>query len=171
MDDQKPTEQDERVAAAYERILANVRDMLSSSTELTRKEFDRALQRAGTSLDQASEFTRNEINRAGDAIRKDWQNLMQAVNKQKDSLLQSEQFQRLADTSLGILGNLAKSIKDWAGTVDDKIDAQLSYHTGEIAGPGQFICTNCGQTLTFQKSGRIPPCGSCKNTTFRRKFS
>lgn len=171
MEEQKPTEQDERVAAAYERILDNVRDMLDSSTELTRQEFDRALKRAGTSLDEASEFTRKEINRAGDAIRKDWRNLMQAVNQQRDSLLQSDQFQRMAGTSLGILGNLAKSIKDWAGTVDEKIDAQLSYHTGEIAGPGQFACTNCGKTLTFQKSGRIPPCSACKNTTFRRKFS
>jgi len=163
--------QDNGATEAYDRIIANLRKMLDSTSNITRKEFDRALKTAGSSLDEASEFTRNEIDKASKAVRKDWRNLVQAVNKQKDTLLQSEGFQRFANTSLDVLGKVTKSIKDLADEVDDTVDEQLTYHTGEVAGAGKFVCTECGKAINFEKSGRIPPCSACKNTTFRRDFS
>ncbi len=159
-----------RITEAYDQILANLKDILDNTSRLTRAEFDRALKMAGTSLDEASSFTREEITRAQEAIRKDWQLLVKAANKGKDDLLKSEEFQRIADTTLGALGRLTKSIKDWAGFLDEKIEKQITYSTGEVAGPGTFECTECGKTLRFEKSGRIPPCSGCKNTHFRRKI-
>ena len=159
-----------RTAEAYDEILANLRDMLKNTSKLTREEFDRALQLAGTSLDEASKFTREEVEKAQEAVRKDWKQLVKSANKSKEDFLQSDEFRRISDTTLGALGRLTKSIKDWASFLDDRIEKQITYHTGEIAGPGTFECTECGKTLSFKKSGRIPPCSSCKNTAFRRKI-
>ncbi|MBS1271612.1 MAG: hypothetical protein MAGBODY4_00744 [Candidatus Marinimicrobia bacterium] len=158
----------ERVAKAYDRILENVREILNTTSNITKKEFDRALKQAGTSLDDASKFTKEEIEKARKAVRKDWQAFMKTANKQKDDFLQSEQFQKIADTSLGMLGKMTKAVKNWADFIDGKIDEQITYHTGEVAGAGTFECVECNKTMTFKKSGRIPPCSSCKNTTFRR---
>ncbi|HKJ66416.1 MAG TPA: hypothetical protein VKA68_00525 [bacterium] len=171
MADKHTGDEEERATEAYDHILDNLRGILSSTSELTRQEFDRALRSAGSSLDEASEFTRQEIDRAIKAVRKDWQNLMQAADKQKDTFLQSESFRQVANTSLEFLGRLSKSIKDFANVVDEKVDEQLTYHTGEVAGPGKFVCTECGKAMNFKKSGRIPPCSSCKNTSFRREFA
>ncbi len=171
MTDKHTGKEEERTTEAYDHILENLRGILSSTSELTRQEFDRALRSAGSSLNEASEFTRQEIDRAIDAVRKDWQNLVRAANQQKDSFLQSESFQQVANTSLDFLGRLTKSIKDFANVVDEKVDEQLTYHTGEVAGPGRFVCTECGKSMNFKKSGRIPPCSNCKNTAFKREFA
>jgi len=159
---------DERIANAYDRILENVRNILSTTSNITKNEFDRALKQAGTSLDEASKYSREEIDKARKAVRKDWQAFMKTANQQKEDFLQSEQFQKIADTGLGMLGKMTKAVKNWAEFIDDKIDEQITYHTGEVAGAGTFECVECDKTMTFKKSGRIPPCSSCKNTTFRR---
>lgn len=162
--------EESRTAQAYDRVLANLKDILENTSRITRSEFDRALKMAGTSLDEASEFTREEISKAQDAVRKDWKQLVKATNRGKEDLLKSDEFQRIADTTLGAVGRLTKSIKDWAGFLDEKIEERITYNTGEVAGPGTFECTECDKTLVFKKSGRIPPCSSCKNTHFRRKI-
>jgi rubrerythrin len=164
----KESQAENRLSEAYDKVLSNLREILSTTTDLTRTEFDNALKQAGVSLENASKFTQEEIDKARKAVRKDWQNLIKTTQERRDEFLKSEQFQRFADTSLGALGKLTKSIKDWASVLDEKIDEQITYHTGEVAGAGTFECTKCGNTLTFKKSGRIPPCGKCKNTEFKR---
>ena len=170
MSDQQTPHSEEREAEAYDRVVANLREILSTTGELTRAEFDRALNRAGTSVDEATQLTRDEIKRAREAVRKDWQVFLHAADQKKSDFLKSEQFQRFADTSLGIMAKISKSIKDWATFVDDKIEKQITYHTGEVAGAGTFECVSCGKTMTLKKSGRIPPCSSCKSTTFHRQL-
>lgn len=170
MAEQNSPETEEREAEVYDRVVENLRKILSTTGELTRDGFDRALKKAGTSVDEATKFTKDEINRAKEAVRKDWQVFLNIANKKKAEFFQSEQFVKFADTSLGALAKLSKSIKDWASFVDEKVDQQVTYHTGEVAGAGTFECVECGKTLTLKKSGRIPPCSSCKSTTFRRKI-
>jgi len=170
MTDQRTAPEDDRMGEVYDRVAKNLREILSTTGNITRGEFDKALKRAGTSVDEASQFTKDEINKAKEAVRKDWQSFANAANTRKTEFLQSEQFQRFADTSLGALGKLTKSIKDWATFLDEKIENQITFHTGEVAGAGTFECTECGKTLTMKKSGRIPPCSACKNTAFQRKF-
>jgi uncharacterized protein YicC (UPF0701 family) len=46
--------------------------------------------------------------------------------------------------------------------------ADVSYHSGEITGPGTLSCTACEQTLDFKKTGHIPPCPKCHKTLFTR---
>ena len=162
------SQEEERVANAYDRILENVRNILSTTSDITKKEFDRALNQAGTSLEGASQYTKDEVEKARKAVRKDWQNFVKVAGKQKEDFLESEQFQRISDTGLGMLAKMTKAVKNWATFLDEKIDEQITYHTGEIAGAGTFECVECEKTMTFKKSGRIPPCSSCKSTTFRR---
>ncbi|MCF7803778.1 MAG: zinc ribbon-containing protein [Candidatus Marinimicrobia bacterium] len=162
------SQEEERVANAYDRILENVRNILTTTSDITKKEFDRALNQAGTSLEEASQYTKDEIEKARKAVRKDWQNFVKVAGKQKEDFLESEQFQRISDTGLGMLAKMTKAVKNWATFLDEKIDEQITYHTGEVAGAGTFKCVECEKTMTFKKSGRIPPCSSCKSTTFRR---
>ncbi len=170
MSEQQNTTQEDRTPDVYNRIVKNLREILSTTGNITKTEFDKALKRAGTSVDEASQYTRAEINKAKESVRKDWQSFVNVANSRKTEFIESERFQRIADTSLGALGKLTKSIKDWATFLDEKIENQITYRTGEVAGAGTFKCTECGKTITMSKSGRIPPCSSCKNTSFQRQF-
>ena len=42
------------------------------------------------------------------------------------------------------------------------------WHTGEITGPGELTCMECGGTVHLSKAGRIPPCPRCRHTRFHR---
>ncbi len=42
------------------------------------------------------------------------------------------------------------------------------WHTGEITGPGELTCMECGGTIHLSKAGRIPPCPHCRHTRFHR---
>jgi len=170
MSDQTKTDTEERVVNAYTKILQNLREILDTSSKITKAEFDRALRKAGTSLEEASKFTQSEIDKASKAIQKDWQSLVNVANKQKTNFLESEEFQRFTNTSLGVISKVAKSVQNWASLLDEKIDDQITYHTGEVAGSGSFECKECGKTMQLKKSGRIPPCSGCKGSAFRRVF-
>ncbi len=40
------------------------------------------------------------------------------------------------------------------------------YKAGEIAGKGNYSCTNCGTDITLTAGSRIPMCPRCGNTEF-----
>ena len=42
------------------------------------------------------------------------------------------------------------------------------YHSGEITGPGTFICEECGKEIAFKSTSQIPDCPNCKAKTFVR---
>ena len=51
---------------------------------------------------------------------------------------------------------------------EETVERISHYYTGEITGPGTLQCDNCGKSLHFHATGRIPPCSSCHATRFTR---
>ncbi len=53
-----------------------------------------------------------------------------------------------------------------------KIENQAKkYHTyasGDIVGPGTFVCNQCGKQIAFKSTSEIPQCPECKTKTFSR---
>jgi rubrerythrin len=43
------------------------------------------------------------------------------------------------------------------------------YHSGEITGPGTFICEECGKEISFKSTSQIPECPSCQAKNFIRR--
>ena len=58
--------------------------------------------------------------------------------------------------------------QDVKGFAEQARQASL-YRTGEITAPGVLECSECGEELHFEKTGRIPPCPKCSATRFQRK--
>jgi hypothetical protein len=42
------------------------------------------------------------------------------------------------------------------------------YHSGEVTGPGTFMCEECGKEIAFKSTSRIPDCPNCNAKTFIR---
>jgi rubrerythrin len=42
------------------------------------------------------------------------------------------------------------------------------YHSGEITGPGTFMCEECGKEIAFKSTSQIPDCPNCKAKSFVR---
>ncbi|QWF69733.1 zinc ribbon-containing protein [Methylomonas paludis] len=42
------------------------------------------------------------------------------------------------------------------------------YHSGDIAGPGTFVCDACGKQISFKSTSLIPDCPACQAKKFSR---
>ena len=49
-----------------------------------------------------------------------------------------------------------------------QIAQKHSYQSGEITGPGTFICDVCGKEIAFKTPSEIPECPQCHAHTFVR---
>ncbi len=108
----------------------------------------------------------------------------------------AEWLKRDLDDAVHYMAETGDELKDWLGfetallessfidlllkaadkttlkLIQMKEDAEKSvtYHTGEITGPGTLNCTECSEKLHFYKSGKVPPCPKCHGTVFHRKI-
>ena len=72
---------------------------------------------------------------------------------------------RMLDMFAGMADQTSQTLRDLA---DQAREASL-YHSGEVTAPGVLKCTECGEELAFDKTGRIPECPKCGATRFQRK--
>lgn len=129
--------------------LANARDKAVELEELTREEADRVSRYVERDLHDAAGFLADTGQELRDWLSFDWQ-LMQ---------------DRMLDMFAGMADQTSQTLRDLA---DQAREASL-YHSGEVTAPGVLKCTECGEELAFDKTGRIPECPKCGAMRFQRK--
>jgi len=55
--------------------------------------------------------------------------------------------------------------------LQDDLQKNAEWHTGEITGVGMLVCQSCNEVLHFKKPGHIPPCPKCNKTVFKKKYN
>ena len=129
--------------------LANAREKAVQLEELTREEADKVSRYVERDLHEAASFIADTGQEFRDWLTFDWR-LMQ---------------NRMLDMFAGMADQTSQALRGFA----EQARQASQYHTGEITAPGVLECTECGETLHFEKTGRIPPCPKCNATTFQRK--
>ncbi|MCP5414021.1 MAG: zinc ribbon-containing protein [Chromatiaceae bacterium] len=129
--------------------LANAREKAVQLEELTREEADKVSRYVERDLHEAASFIADTGQEFRDWLTFDWR-LMQ---------------NRMLDMFAGMADQTSQALRGFA----EQARQASQYHTGEITAPGVLECTGCGETLHFEKTGRIPPCPKCNATTFQRK--
>ena len=129
--------------------LANAREKAVQLEELTREEADKVSRYVERDLHEAASFIADTGQEFRDWLTFDWR-LMQ---------------NRMLDMFAGMADQTSQALRGFA----EQARHASQYHTGEITAPGVLECTGCGETLHFEKTGRIPPCPKCNATTFQRK--
>ena len=129
--------------------LANAREKAVQLEELTREEADKVSRYVERDLHEAASYIADTGQEFRDWLTFDWR-LMQ---------------NRMLDMFAGMADQTSQALRGFA----EQARQASQYHTGEITAPGVLECTGCGETLHFEKTGRIPPCPKCNATTFQRK--
>lgn len=129
--------------------LSNARDKAVELEELTREEAEKVANYVERDLHEAASFIADTGQGVRDWLRFDWQ------------LMQSH----MLDMFAGMADQTSAALKGFA----EQARQASIYRTGEVTAPGVLQCTQCGEELHFEKTGRIPPCPKCQATTFQRK--
>jgi hypothetical protein len=131
--------------------LANARDKAVELEELTREEADKVSRYVERDLHEAAGFLADTGQELRDWLSFDWR-LMQ---------------DRMLDMFAGMADQTSQALRDFA----EQAREASRYHSGEVAAPGLLECTECGEPLRLEKTGRIPTCPKCGATTFQRKVA
>jgi len=165
-----PPAQQRRELAAYEALrkeiserLAEIRDNLSAETMRD------TMQRARERLKGAGEYAADTVDKVGVAIEKDLINAAQRMGSKWEALSEksADLFVVWRDRSNVFLARAAHAIADWLEHARQRV-MPLNYRSGEIAAPGAFECTACGERVELTTSAHLPPCPKCRKTEFRR---
>jgi rubrerythrin len=111
-------------------------------------------------IDKVSGFVARDLTHAANNLAQNDKNSFSNWLKFDMDLIENfafESFLDLADKTRLELAMLEQKAKDYH-----------PYHSGEITGPGTFICEECGKEIAFKSTSQIPECPECKSKTFVR---
>ena len=155
---------------AYERMLERLRERLEETGEAVEHGFRDALETVRERSIELGELTRDEADRVAGYLRRDLEDAAEYVEKARGTygdwlymdlqLVERWMWDRFASVA-------DQTRLQWQA-FNRELQAAASYHTGEITGPGTLVCDGCGERLHFARAGHIPPCPSCRGTTFQR---
>jgi len=74
----------------------------------------------------------------------------------------------IEDFALDAFMDLADKTRVELAIIEQQAKNYHPYHSGEITGPGTFMCEECGKEIAFKSTSQIPECPNCKAKTFVR---
>jgi len=162
--------QEDRLEQAYREMLELVAEELEGLSDRSSVALNQMLENARKRVAEAEHLTAEETETVMEYVRRDLHDLG-AFLESSESDWRSWLRIDLALIEAGLLNAL--------NTVADKTKVELAalaerayrvgeWHTGEITGPGELTCMECGGTTHLSRVGRIPPCPHCRHTRFHR---
>ena len=151
----------------YEKMLERVKSLMETPRQMKLGE---AVTHAKERAVELEELTRSEAERIGDYIRRDIQDAARYMAESDQDL--GAWFQMdlaLVESWLwDTLTSVADKTKLEMLQFQESLQEYSKYYTGEVTGPGELKCVECGKVLHFHETGHIPPCSECSGTTFER---
>ena len=131
-------------------------DALEISKEKTRKSTD---------------LTKDEIDQVSGYVKRDIEHAAHGLSETKDTESLSEWFKFDIELVENFALDAFLSLADKTRLELAKLGqlAELNtYHTGDITGPGTFVCDQCDKQIAFKSTSEIPECPACHGKTFVR---
>lgn len=143
------------VEKAEETLSPTVSEMLANAEKLSKQAYALTQDEIKT----ASEHLKREVARAQHYLKTDGKELKEWLNFD---------INQVEDRFADFISKAAD--KTWLDfrQFEQETEQHSLYKTGEICSPGTLRCLECGQTMKFTKSSRIPPCPKCHHTRFER---
>ncbi len=162
----------DRIEAAYSEMLQHVSDELEASPNRRQVSLNDLLVEARTRVAERHTLSTEEAEQAIEAVRRDLHDLGLFLDEGPRS--DWREWLRIDLTLieasvLNALGSIADHTKvEWAALAAQAYRVG-EWHTGEVTGPGELTCLDCGGTTHLSRVGRIPPCPHCHHTRFHRR--
>lgn len=163
-------QQQKEELALYERLRAEIQDRLSEiragvSAESIRDAVERAVARLRETGGQTSET----LNRVAESLRKDITSAAERMGPQWEAFSErsADVFGVWRDRGSSFLARAAGAVGEWLQQAGRRLDRPI-YSVGEMAAPGSFQCTSCGEQLVLATPGHLPPCAKCRGMSYRR---
>lgn len=155
-----------KLTDAYSDLMANLYEAMDD----TLHSMADALDIAKRKLHDAGDFSTEELDKLAHFVKRDVEHAAQVDTKaDPDSLKEWFKFdvELIENFAVDAFFSLADKTRLELAKLDQLYHKQ-SYHSGEITGPGTFVCASCGKEIAFKMPSEIPVCPACQGDTFNR---
>jgi len=170
MTDKTDKSQEDEEVTKYEKLASRTRELFEQAREKSASGLDSALDHAKDELVAAGEFSAKQGERLRKYVRRDLNATSEDVQKLLEKIQKGTHPSRVGAGFLGLVHHVSESLGSAFDKLATKTEEKLTYHTGEISGPGTLICTKCSKAHHLYHTGRVPPCSGCKRTEFRKSY-
>ncbi|WP_446812142.1 zinc ribbon-containing protein [Methylomonas sp. 2BW1-5-20] len=116
--------------------------------------------------------TQEEINKIADYVMRDVEHVATAPAPENDNNSLSEwlkfDIDLIENFALDAFLDIADKTKVKLAALEMEAKLYHPYKSGEVAGPGTFVCDACGKQIAFKSTSIIPACPECKGDSFSR---
>jgi rubrerythrin len=130
-----------------------------------------ALEIAKGKTSEAGSLTDEEVSKVSNYVTRDIDhaasNLESKSNASFSEWLKFD-IDLIEDFALDAFMDLADKTRLELAIIEQQAKDYHPYHSGEITGPGTFMCEECGKEIAFKSTSQIPECPNCKAKIFVR---
>ena len=158
---------DNKLVNAYNAMVTNLHEDLADAS----KTLARGLDAAREKVSELGGLTQEEIHKVSDFVQRDVEDAAHSLTDDSNDSLSSWlkfDIEMIEDFALDAFMNVADKTRLQLAQIEQIARETNTYYSGDITGPGTFICTQCNKEISFKTTSEIPECPACGNKTFQR---
>ncbi|MFW5444193.1 MAG: zinc ribbon-containing protein [Methylococcaceae bacterium] len=146
---------------AYDELMEHLYEVMDDSLHSVAEAMDIAKEKTIEGLSQ------QDIDRVAHFLMRD---IEHAADNDSNALSEWFKFdiELLENFALDAFTSIADKTRIELAKIENQANKYHPYQSGDIAGPGTFICDQCGKHIAFKSTSEIPECPECKAKTFTR---
>jgi NADH pyrophosphatase NudC (nudix superfamily) len=163
--------QDDRLEKAYREMLDLVAEELEALPDRSNIALNEMLEKARRQVADAEHLTKEETETVMEYVRRDLHDLgafLDTSDSDWRGWLRID-LALIEASLLNALSTVADRTKLELAALAERAYRMGEWHTGEVTGPGELTCMDCGTTMHLSRVGRIPHCPNCRHTRFHRR--
>ncbi|MEY4769248.1 MAG: hypothetical protein RL637_1887 [Pseudomonadota bacterium] len=157
----------EKYIQAYNHLMQHLHDVLGDSNYSTTD----ALAIAKTKTSELNNLTAEEVDKISHFVSRDVDHAATTIEHHHSAGFSDWlkfDIDLLENFALDAFMSVADKTRLELALLEEKARNYHPYHSGDITGPGTFLCQECNKTLAFKSTSQLPLCPNCKTNTFIR---
>ena len=158
---------DNKFVEAYDDLMEHLYEIMDDTLHSVADAMDQAKEK----MSELGGFTQEEINDVADFLMRDIEHAANTTEAgSNDSLADWFKFDidLIENFALDAFTSLADKTRLELAKIKTQANKYHPYKSGDITGPGTFICDHCDKKIAFKSTCEIPECPECKAKTFTR---
>jgi len=157
---------DNKFVKAYDELMENLYEIMDDSIHSVADAMEIAKEKTIEGLSQ------EDIDRVANFLMRDIEHIASSnppiINNESLSECFKFDVELLENFALDAFTSIADKTRIELAKIENQAKKYHSYKTGDIVGPGTFVCDLCGKQIAFKSTSEIPECPECKAKTFAR---
>lgn len=160
----------DKLVQAYHRMMERVHQAFEEAEKSTLPTLKNSVEKARETAVELEELTHDEAEKVAYYLKRDVQDAGRHLSETSHELADWLRFDidRIEDRLLEIFSRVADRTRIELAELQETLEKDPPYHSGEVTGPGTLYCAACNEAVHFHHTARIPECPSCGSGNFRR---